>query len=816
MSRHVVARNPSPKVIVDEESTAVASEWEENSTAVEAQDQRSRLREFADAVAAQNRVQPANPASNPQDFAEKSGNSTMDELTVDEPRRQQNLNSVEITGEALANARLTVHSGSDKGREIDLRAGLAVTIGRGIDNTLVLTDIAASRKHFDLRYDGEHWCVKDRGSGNGTLINNVIQDHEVRLYNGDRIEIGNTIFLFDHPTCPERPKLDPWSDDDESTIGRTANEISGGRQLPPPPMELSAAPYSLSSAPKQQPRVLQPLAGLAPTPVAAARPATRPPPMRSRPSKPPPGPVEIVPLKPLHFANPPNPPLGRDPSLTLGQPSATKVVPAGGLPSTMPGAAPAMRPSHDSHPMPHGYAQPQPAQPAQPQYAQQPQHYPPAYTPTSGSQPSYNPPIQQFAAQAPLHASQPPAADAYGGRRTNRTFPPAITESRSSERMRAQQSSGPMFAHPGQRGDPTALVSRQQVAAGTAAGTGLSKRNKRIVAGVALGLLTAVVTAAALGGGAGKTSTAKPTVARTATVATSKSAGSAIGSGNNRMITAPLGSASARIEVRAILPDARGPVAVDARHQDVREPDDTAEKARIAAAEKYQRELDEKNRIATDKEKKERDRKEKERLAKLNKPDRPAKPDKPEPKPDPKPAVSDSDSKQKVSDLYSAKKFKEAAAVAKTSGIREVSALTNSYAGMARSYAAGMASATPPAKAFPALLSAISYDNRLGGDYISELNRRLSEVAPKAVNFHLGAQNWSEAAAIVRKAPGLGLGDNGAIRAAKSKLELEAGRLYASAQSASLDDAKQRYKMILTMVDESNKWFGKAKAALEQ
>lgn len=815
MSRHVVARNPSPKVIVEEESTAVASEWEENSTAVEAHDQRSRLREFADAVAAQNRAQPAGP----QDFAEKSGNSTMDELTVDEPRRQQNLNSVEITGEALANARLTVQSGSDKGRELDLRAGLAVTVGRGIDNTLVLTDIAASRKHFDLRYDGEHWCVKDRGSGNGTLINNVIQDNEVRLYNGDRIEIGNTVFLFDHPTCPERPKSDPWSDDDESTIGRTANEISGGRQLPPPPMELSAAPYSLSSAPKQPPRVLQPLAALAPTPVAAARPATRPPPMRSRPTKPPPGPVEVVPLKPLHFANPANPPPGRDAAIALGQPLSNKVVQPGGLPSTMPGAAPAMRPAHDSRPMPLGYAQPQPVQPShasppaqpqypQPQHLQQPQHYAPAYNPASGSQPIYNPPVQQFAAQAPLHASQPPAADAYGGRRTNRTFPPAITESRSSERMRAQHGSGQMFAHPGQRGDPTALVSRQHLASGTAAGTGLSKRNKRIVAGVALGLLTAVITAAALGGGGGD-STAKPAGAPIATVATAKGAGSAVGSGNTRMTTAPLGSAGTGVEVRTIPPDARGPAAVDARQEDVRDPDDTAEKARIAAAEKNQRELEEKKRIAAEKEKKERDRKEKERLAKLNKPDKPS-------TPDPKPVVSDSNAKQKVSDLYGAKKFKEAAAVAKTSGIREVSALTNSYAGMARSYGVGMASATPPSKAFTALLSAISYDNRLGGDYVSELNRRLTEVAPKAVNFHLGAQNWSEAAAIVRKAPGLGLGDNGAIKAAKSKLELEAGRLYASAQSASPDDAKQRYKMILTMVDESNKWFGKAKAALEQ
>jgi hypothetical protein len=68
----------------------------------------------------------------------------------------------------------------------------------------------------------------------------------------------------------------------------------------------------------------------------------------------------------------------------------------------------------------------------------------------------------------------------------------------------------------------------------------------------------------------------------------------------------------------------------------------------------------------------------------------------------------------------------------------------------------------------------------------------------------------------VRKAPGLGIADNGAIKSAKSKLEFEAGRLFSAAASASPEDAKKNYKMILTMVDESNKWYGKAKAALEE
>jgi len=821
----VVARNPSPKVIVEEEST-IAGEWaEEKSTAVEEHDQRSRLREFADAVAAQNRANtPVLPAKS-QDFAEKSGNSTMDELTVDEPRRQQNLNSVEITGEALANARLTILGGNDKGRELDLRAGQTFTIGRGIDNDLVLTDIAASRKHFDLRYDGEYWCVKDRGSGNGTLINGTIQDNETRLYNADRIEIGNTLFLFDHPTCPERPKSSPWTDDEESTIGRHSNDIGNGRQLPPPPMELSAAPYSsASSAPRQAPRAVQPSPVPLPAPPTPppSRPVTRPPPVRSRPTKPPPGaerPADIVPLQPLHFAEPAKP---RTPSPYIApQPSA--------LPTTMPGAPPpAMRPAQ--------FGQPQAL--AQPQILQ-----PPAAIGQAPIQPyNYGQPQPGF---SPNNSSQQPAVDAYGGRRTNRTFPPAITESRSSERMRAQQSSNPpMYNSASHRADPTALVPRQSLANGTAHGSGMSKRNKRIVAGVGLGLLTAVVTAAVLGGGSAE---------KSGTVAPKAGAIGSNGSANN-------------LQAKALTPDAMLPESPD--------PNDTAEKERIAAAErnsminrgtetpvgdktkaaadkaaadkaaadkaaadkaaadkivadkaaadkaaadkaaadkaaadKIATDKAAADKIAADKAAADKERREKERLAALKQ-----KNPTPDPKPDPKPPASDGNAKKKANDLYQAKKFKEAASVAKNSGNKELMGLAKSYDGLARTYNTGMTGA--PTAAFDALQSAISYDKRLGGQYVDELNAQLGKVAPKAVAKYLGDANWRGAAAAARKATDLGFGDNSMVKSARSKLETQAGVLFREAQSASPDEAQKNYQTILAIVDESSKWYGKAQAAL--
>ena len=80
---------------------------------------------------------------------------------------------VELTDTA---AKLVVIAGPDQGRVFDLRSGLEVRIGRAVDNDVVLTDIAVSRKHLALGWDGAAWVVHDNGSGNGTLINDRLED----------------------------------------------------------------------------------------------------------------------------------------------------------------------------------------------------------------------------------------------------------------------------------------------------------------------------------------------------------------------------------------------------------------------------------------------------------------------------------------------------------------------------------------------------------------------------------------------------------------------------------------------------------------
>ncbi|HTM19053.1 MAG TPA: FHA domain-containing protein, partial [Kofleriaceae bacterium] len=133
------------------------------------------------------------------------GNSTVDEPTVEDSARPLPPLSVvppipQGKGRAprkppasVAAGQLVVIAGNDTGRSFEL-TGKKMVIGRGVDCELVLTDIAVSRRHTELSFDGKAYTLRDLGSGNGTLINDRIEDGQCRLQNGDKIEIGHTVF----------------------------------------------------------------------------------------------------------------------------------------------------------------------------------------------------------------------------------------------------------------------------------------------------------------------------------------------------------------------------------------------------------------------------------------------------------------------------------------------------------------------------------------------------------------------------------------------------------------------------------------------
>lgn len=82
------------------------------------------------------------------------------------------------------------------GTRVVLADGL--TLGRGEDNTLVVRDARASRRHAAIRAEGGGWAVQDAGSSNGTYLDGVRVERG-RLERGQTVTIGDTSFKVVEP-----------------------------------------------------------------------------------------------------------------------------------------------------------------------------------------------------------------------------------------------------------------------------------------------------------------------------------------------------------------------------------------------------------------------------------------------------------------------------------------------------------------------------------------------------------------------------------------------------------------------------------------
>ncbi|MCZ7681980.1 MAG: FHA domain-containing protein [Sandaracinaceae bacterium] len=132
--------------------------------------------------------------------------------------------STAILEDVPAQPFLLVERGPDKGREFVLQEG-ENGIGRGIDNDVILADVAVSRRHLVVVREGETLRLRDLGSGNGTQVNGKRVSSMV-LADGDRIELGETVMAVRTPGGTQAP-LDPDAATDESHIG-------GSLPRPPP------------------------------------------------------------------------------------------------------------------------------------------------------------------------------------------------------------------------------------------------------------------------------------------------------------------------------------------------------------------------------------------------------------------------------------------------------------------------------------------------------------------------------------------------------------------------------------------------------
>ena len=97
-----------------------------------------------------------------------------------------------------SSARLVVTTSAGEVLQEYLLDKAAVTIGRVAPTNIMLKDRLVSRRHASVRYEQEHYVLRDERSANGTFVNGKRLEELVPylLQDGDQVEIGEHLLVF--------------------------------------------------------------------------------------------------------------------------------------------------------------------------------------------------------------------------------------------------------------------------------------------------------------------------------------------------------------------------------------------------------------------------------------------------------------------------------------------------------------------------------------------------------------------------------------------------------------------------------------------
>jgi len=91
--------------------------------------------------------------------------------------------------------KLHLVKGNPQGKQVEVPLG-TLTIGRAEDSDLIIASTRVSRHHCEMLNEENRVLIRDKGSGNGTLVNGE-KVEEVVLSPGDEIQVGPLTFAIE-------------------------------------------------------------------------------------------------------------------------------------------------------------------------------------------------------------------------------------------------------------------------------------------------------------------------------------------------------------------------------------------------------------------------------------------------------------------------------------------------------------------------------------------------------------------------------------------------------------------------------------------
>ncbi len=736
----------------DEDKTTIESGWEDEPSTTIAQGE----------VAEQIRQLGAEgPRRNTNVTSTNSG--IADELTVDDQHANVGLS---LMTPAMLQARLVVTGGNDAGQEVAVQAGKTYTIGRAVENDIVLTDIAVSRKHFDLRHEAGAWVLVDRGSGNGTLVNGNLEDHPFMLANGDAIEIGNTTFRFEMPNGAPRARssFDVSMDEPRGQHGDEEDEPSTVAGKPVRSDEIAT--------PSHLPAKGQPMSQMQPH-----RAKTMPPPAPMRPRSPS---MQPAPMYPAPG------PMGPGLSAAMTSPMAPAVQQQNARP--MGAQAPTMLGDQMGLAMPQMLPSTIPGQGPQ-------QMYNPYPNANGGQHPPQN------LAQMLVINGMPPGRDA-----TSTALVPPTPYG------------GMPVMVPPQAYVAPAIPRRTKLILG---GAGLT-----LFAAIA----TVAIIKGASSGNAKKpqpsdgSAVVKPSAKDSAATDAPR-----IEAKPNITPIVPPTRTQPKTESQLATVLKGPPPTTTVEPIKVTPPTPTIEPVKVVPPPPKVEPIKVTKKEPPAKKEKKKEKEREPKLAKKEPTPPTEEPiEEPAPRKEPPPkrvAAGDADgARAKAESLYKNQKFAEAASLmlaasksaSDTEQAKDLRLKGGFYGSFGKAYNTGMAPSTSAKDAWTALTTARTYDNSLGGDYIAAINVRMGDISTKAAVAFMAGKNYVKAKEAVGVAERSGK-SNSTTAGVRSSLEQKAGDLYKEAEGLKSSDpaaATQKLREIQGMVDSKSPWHQKAGKAL--